>query len=157
MSIFASTDPSHSSGGASSLLWWIREKPGRVLGSDSPDTGIGHRTQSLCDRLPADLRERTGPELPGLPLRPVYLTKDEWVTEIANKTVHGAMHLSWVPDGTGGHRGQMAVLVRPNGIFGALYLAGIRPFRHVFVYPALMRRLDRAWRAPTGGSAAPSA
>ena len=28
----------------------------------------------------------------------VYLTRDEWVAEIANQTVHGLLHLGWVPD-----------------------------------------------------------
>lgn len=155
VSLIASTDPSQGSGGASSLLWSIREMFGRLLGWDGPGTGIGDRTPSLRDRLPADLRDSTGPDIPGLPFSPVYLAQDEWVAEIANKTVHGAMHLGWVPDGSGGHRGQMAVLVKPNGVFGAVYMAGIRPFRHVIIYPAMMRRFDRGWRASNGGSAAP--
>ena len=29
------------------------------------------------------------------------------------------MHIGWVPDGAGGYRGQMAVLVKPNGLLGA--------------------------------------
>lgn len=28
------------------------------------------------------------------------------------------MHVGWVPDGSGGYRGQMAVLVEPNGLLG---------------------------------------
>ncbi len=39
----------------------------------------------------------------------LYLLDDEWAAEIANRTVHGVMHIGWVPDGTGGYRGQMAV------------------------------------------------
>jgi hypothetical protein len=57
------------------------------------------------------------------------------------------MHLGWVPDGAGGHRGQMAVLVKPNGWLGEAYMAAIRPFRHLVVYPALMRSVEREWRA----------
>ena len=57
------------------------------------------------------------------------------------------MHIGWVPDGTGGFRGQMAVLVKPNGLLGTGYMAVIRPFRHLIVYPLLMRETGRAWRA----------
>jgi hypothetical protein len=58
------------------------------------------------------------------------------------------MHLGWIPDGAAGYRGQMAVLLKPNGLFGAAYMAAIKPFRYVIVYPALMRQIGREWRAP---------
>ncbi len=57
-----------------------------------------------------------------------------------------AWHVGWVADGAGGHRGQMAVLVRPNGILGNAYLAAIAPFRHLIVYPLMMRDIGHAWR-----------
>ena len=57
------------------------------------------------------------------------------------------MHIGWVPDGTGGYRGQMAVLVKPNGLLGAAYMAAIGPFRHLVVYPAMTRQIEREWRA----------
>jgi hypothetical protein len=60
------------------------------------------------------------------------------------------MHLGWVPDQTGGYRAQMAVLVKPNGLLGAAYMAAIRPFRHVIVYPAIMREGERTWLALAG-------
>ena len=64
--------------------------------------------------------------------------------------MHGVMHLGWVPDGTGGYRGQMAVLVKPNGLLGTGYMAAIRPFRHLIVYPPMLREIGRGWggRAP---------
>ena len=105
---------------------------------------------TLRDRLPADLRDGpSGPEFDALPFTSLYLLEDEFAAEIANRTVHGVMHLGWVPDGTGGYRGQMAVLVKPNGLFGTAYMAAIRPFRHLIVYPAMMRRIEREWRART--------
>jgi len=61
------------------------------------------------------------------------------------------MPLGWVPDGSGGYRGQLAVLVKPNGLLGACYMAAIRPFRHLIVYPALIRQTGRAWQALTAG------
>jgi hypothetical protein len=44
----------------------------------------------------------------------------------------------------------MAVYVKPNGLLGTAYMAAIKPFRYVIVYPALMRQIGREWRARTG-------
>ncbi|MFG2098688.1 DUF2867 domain-containing protein [Streptomyces sp. NPDC048612] len=128
-------------------LFALRWKLGRLLGWDRPGSGLGVRVRTLRDRLPADLRDAPpGPGFRALPLTPVYLTDDEWAAEVANRTVHAVMHIGWVPDGAGGHRGQMAVLVKPNGRFGAAYMAVIRPFRHLLVDPALMRMIGHAWQ-----------
>jgi hypothetical protein len=56
------------------------------------------------------------------------------------------MHIGRVPDGAGGHRGQMAVLVKPNGLLGSAYMTAIRPFRHAIVYPPMLREFERRWR-----------
>jgi hypothetical protein len=105
---------------------------------------------TLRDRLPADLRDAPpGPEFDSLPFTSLYLLEDEWAAEAANRTMHGIMHIGWVPDEAGGYRGQMAVLVKPNGLFGTAYMAAIRPFRHLIVYPPLMRQIEREWRART--------
>ncbi|HEX5908680.1 MAG TPA: DUF2867 domain-containing protein [Propionibacteriaceae bacterium] len=134
-------------------LFAIRWKLGELLGWDDPDAGVGSRVPTLRDRLPADLRDApAGPEFDTLPFRSVYLTHDEWASELANRTVHAVMHLSWVPDDAGGYRGQMAVLVKPNGLFGRLYMAGIAPFRYLFVYPPLMRDFARGWQADRSNS-----
>ncbi|UYM07432.1 DUF2867 domain-containing protein [Solicola gregarius] len=129
-------------------LFSIRWKLGALLGWDDDEDGVGARVPTLCDRLPEDLREgAAGPGFDRLPFSPLYLIDDEFAAEMANKTVHGVMHLSWVPDDSGGFRGQMAVLVRPNGLFGRAYMAGIGPFRHLLVYPPLMRGIAESWRA----------
>ena len=65
--------------------------------------------------------------------------------------MHGVMHLGWVPNGAGGYRGQVAVLVKPNGLLGRAYMAAIKPFRYLFVYPALMRMIGRDWWTPDLG------
>lgn len=136
--------------GATGVLFAIRWKLGGLLGWDREDAGLSRRVPTLRDRLPDDLRDRPrGPEFHALPFRSIYQTEDEWAAEIANRTVHGVMHIGWVPDGAGGHRGQMAVLVKPNGLLGAAYMALILPFRYVIVYPALMRRIGREWRTRT--------
>ena len=142
-------DPSRGSASrAARVLWTIRWEVGQLLGWDGPDAGLGSRVRTLRDRFPADLRAApSGPRFRALPFSPLYLLHDEWAAEIANRTVHGVMHIGWVPDGTGGYCGQMAVLVKPNGLLGAGYMAGIRPFRHLIVYPLLMAEIERGWRA----------
>jgi hypothetical protein len=148
---------SQGSSPAVRLLWAIRTKAGELLGWDGPDAGVGSRVPTLRKRLPEDLREApSGPDFDALPFTSLYLLEDEWAGEIANRTVHGVMHLGWVPDGAGRYRGQMAVLVKPNGLLGAGYMAAINPFRHLIVYPALMRQIGRAWRAGAGGGDPPA-
>src|SRR6266545_4810308 len=136
----AALDPSQSSSRAVSMLFAIRWKVGALLGWDGPDAGLGSRVPTLRDRLPADLRDiPCGPDFDALPFTPLYLLDDEFAAEIANRTMHGVMHLGLVPDQAGGYHAQMAVLVKPNGMLGTAYMAAIRPFRHLIVYPALMR------------------
>jgi len=144
----AAGDPSNADPRAVRALFAIRWKIGALLGWDGPDTGLGSRVPTLRDRLPADLRDGpSGPRFGALPFAPLYLTSDEFAAEIANRTMHGVMHLGWVPDQAGGYRGQMAVLVRANGLLGTAYMAAIRPFRHLVVYPLMIRQIGRTWCA----------
>lgn len=144
--IAASFDPSRSSFGAVRALFAIRWRLGELLGWDGPDAGLGSRVPTLRDRLPADLRQTAlRAEFDALPFSPLYVTDDEMAAEIANRTVHGIMHMGWVREGTGGYRGQMAVYVKPNGLLGEGYLAAIKPFRHLIVYPAMLRDIGRRW------------
>ncbi|MEU9192402.1 DUF2867 domain-containing protein [Streptomyces hundungensis] len=132
----------------SRLLFAVRWKLGALLGWDKSDAGVGSRVPSLRDRLPADLLEGPrGPDLGANKFSSLYQREDEWAAEMANRTVHAVLHIGWVPDGSGGYRGQMAVLVKPNGRFGGLYMAAIKPFRYLGVYPALIRGIGREWQA----------
>jgi hypothetical protein len=140
----ASFDPSRSSSRAARLLFAIRWRLGELFGWDDARAGLDSRVPTLQDRLPPDLRDAPGPSFRGAPFRSLYLTDDEWAAEIANRTMHGILHLGWVPDGDG-YRGQMAVLVKRNGLVGAAYMSAIRPFRYLIVYPAMMREIERAW------------
>jgi hypothetical protein len=144
----ASGDPSQGSSCPVRMLFAIRWKLGELFGWDGPDTGLGSRVPTLRDRLPADLRAAPcGPAFDALPFTPLYLLDDEFAAEIANRTMHGVLHLGWVRDETGGYHGQMAVLVKPNGVLGTAYMEAIRPFRHLIVYPRMLGDIDRAWRA----------
>jgi hypothetical protein len=147
----ASLDPSQGSSRAVRTLFAIRWKIGELLGWDGPEAAVGSRVPTLRDRLPDDLRDAAaGPGSEALPFTPLYLLDDEWAAEVANRTVHGVLHLGWVQDETGGWRGQMAVLVKPNGLLGNAYMAAIAPFRHLIVYPRLLREFGRAWQAGAG-------
>jgi len=144
---FAVGDTSNNPSWAARTLFTIRWRLGALLGWDDPGSGVGSRVPTLRDRLPADLRDApAGPEFDTLPFSSVYLTDNEWAAEMANRTVHAVMHMGWVPDDAGGYRGQMAVLVKPNGLFGKVYMAVIAPFRYLIVYPPLMRRIGQTWR-----------
>jgi Protein of unknown function (DUF2867) len=139
---FTAGDTSTNPSRAARALFAIRWKIGELLGWDDPDP----QRPTLRDRLPEDLRAAPGPDFDRLPFSSLYLLEDEWAAEIVNRTVHGVLHIGWVADGTGGYRGQMAVLVKPNGLLGTAYMAAIMPFRHLIVYPPLMREIGREWQ-----------
>jgi hypothetical protein len=129
------------------LLFAARWKLGALLGWDKSEQSVGTRVRSLRERLPADLRlAPPGPNDPNIPFTPVYLLHNECAQELANKTVHDICHLGWVPTGDGEYELRMAALVKPNGLLGRIYMAAIRPFRHLIVYPALTRKWEEAWR-----------
>lgn len=151
-------DPSNADSRATRLLWNLRDRLGRWLDlgeisrpaeDREPRLPIpGTDATSLLDRLPADLRGRTGDLAFGaLPFVPLYRTDREAAAEVSNKTVHGVAHLSWIELGENRYEGRMAVYVKPRGAFGRSYMAAIKPFRYWIVYPALMAQVERAWDA----------
>jgi Protein of unknown function (DUF2867) len=144
LQMMESFDPADSSP-VIGALFAIRWHVGRWLGMDRGDAGLGVRVGSLRDRLPADLRAADASVGIRLPFRAVYVTDREAAFEIANETMHGVLHLGWVPDGVGGYSGQMAVLVKPNGWFGRVYMAAITPFRYGLVYPMMLQAIGTRW------------
>jgi Protein of unknown function (DUF2867) len=144
-----SGDPEQTSSRAARALWSLRWKLGEVLGLDEPGSGLGSRVKPLRERLPDDLRAAAGPEFESLPFTALYLTDNEFAAEIANQTVHGVLHLGWVAVGDE-YRGQMAVYVRPNGLLGNAYMAAIKPFRYLVVYPQMLRTMERRWQQRPG-------
>jgi hypothetical protein len=150
----SSGDPAESSSRTAQVLWAIRWKVGELLGWDEAEAGSDSERPTLRRRLPADLRQGpSGPDFEMARFASLYLLDDEWAAEIVNRTVHGVMHIGWVPDESGGYRGEMAVYVKPNGLLGNAYMAAIRPFRHLIVYPPLMRQIERDWQAGAGDPA----
>jgi preprotein translocase subunit SecD len=129
--------------------WRERERRVRTIPDTTPTATqqTSRERSAFRDRLPADLRSTAGPEFDSLPFRSLYLTDDEWAAEAANATKHGVLHVGRVEDPAGGFRAHRAVLVKPNGVLGSAYMTAIRPFRHLVVYPPLLREMGRAWPA----------
>jgi hypothetical protein len=153
---FAGGDPAKSLPGIARLLWNLRFTVGALLGWDDLKSGPGSRVPSLQERLPADLRGvPTGPVFDALPFTSLYMLENEFAAEIANRTMHGVLHLGWVEVEDGSYRGQMAVLVKPKGGFGSAYMAAIKPFRYLIVYPATMRQIEAVWRSGSARRAGP--
>jgi hypothetical protein len=155
----ASLDPSNAGSAASRMLFRTREILGRLLRWDQPDKTRpipGCSETSLQMRVPRALRAtadglRVSDALRHAGARALFITDDEAALEIANDTVHGVLHFSLVRETDGLHRPHMAIYVKPHGLLGRLYLKAIAPFRHLIVYPALMRQIERAWSAREGG------
>jgi hypothetical protein len=150
-----SLDPAEASSPVRALFT-ARHLLGGVLRLDSHENELpipGCSETSLRDRLPQHLQGSTDDVQVGRALRasggafaPVYLTDTECAAELSNATVHGVLHLGWVECGNGVYEGRLAVYVRPRGLLGQAYLRFIGPFRHLLVYPELMRMAGRAWR-----------
>ena len=153
-------DPGHAKSLPTRVLWRLRDRLGgwfdlgRISSpSDSGRNGAasnlsipGTSETALADRLPDDLRNTAADlHFDSLPFTPLYRTDVEFAAELSNQTVHAVMHLAWVEQDEGRYQGQMAVYVKPRGLFGKGYMALIKPFRYWIVYPALMRQIEREW------------
>ena len=149
LEVMTSRDLAREASPVTRLLFGVRTMLGRWLGwDDAAQRAIPGRDEvSLAERLPADLRGTAAGLRTGSSFTPLYRTGTEFAAEISNQTVHGVLHLAWVDRGQGRYQGQLAVYVKPRGRLGRQYMAFIAPFRHWLVYPALLRQIERAWRA----------
>ncbi len=135
----------------SALLFEVRHRLGQRFGwDDAASTNTlpipGCKETSLRERLPADVPVSSENVFGNLSnFRPVFVIENEAAVEVSNKLVHAILHLGWVkqPDGT--YRGQLGVYVKHRGAIGRPYMSAIRPFRHLIVYPALMRSIGTSW------------
>jgi hypothetical protein len=157
LELLSSFDPANAECAASRALFSLRFRLGAWFGWDDPAQKRpipGCTETTLSARLPDELRGSANGSVMSAAARraaggftPLYRTDDEWAAEISNATVHGVLHLAWVEQRDGRYRAQMSVYVKPRGKLGEIYLTLIQPFRHLIVYPALMRQLGRAWDA----------
>jgi hypothetical protein len=147
----ASFDPTESGSVLSRFLFWFRLRLGALLGWDKEElrTIPGSNDTSLADRLPDQgpvVPETTGAMNEKAGGFTAFLcTDDEWAAEISNSTVHGVLQLTWVEHEAGRYRAHLAVYVKERGRLGQAYLRLIGPFRHLVVYPSLMRAVGRQW------------
>jgi hypothetical protein len=153
LKVVTTSDPAHGALPVR-ILWGARDLLGKWfdLGriSEQSDGGSndlpipGTSETSLVGRLPAELvGSADDVEFGSLPFTPLYRTDNEFAAELSNRTVHGVMHLALVDQGDGRQQGQMAVYVKPRGLFGRAYMGFIKPFRYMIVYPMLTRQLER--------------
>ncbi len=163
LELLSAGDPANAESLPTRLLWRLRDRLGAwfdlgeiasAKGKDGGATIPGTDETSLAGRLPDDLRGTAADvRFASLPFVPLYRTADEFAAEIGNRTMHGVMHLAWARRDDGDYQAELAVYVKPNGRFGTAYMALIKPFRHLIVYPALMRQSERTWarRPPRRG------
>ena len=160
LEVFRALDFPNSASLPVRALWWARDQLGKWFDLGRISTPIdttaseaptplpipGTNETSLAERLPEDLRDTvTSSEFESTPFMALYRTDLEYAAELSNRTVHSVLHLAWAEQGDGSYQGQMAVYVKPRGLFGKRYMAFIKPFRYLVVYPALMGHIERAW------------
>jgi len=112
-------------------LFGLRRWLGRLFRWDGPEPPAG--TPARRDPLDG-------------PFRVVHESDVEIVGEVENRTVHAFSVLALCPV-PGGYRAWWAIYVAPVGRITALYMALIDPFRRFLVYPAILRHVQRCWRA----------
>jgi hypothetical protein len=133
-----------------SALYRVRRLLGRVFGWD--DIRID-TTSSLAGLL--SQRDRSESEVPAGtpdgPFRVLYRFRNEQLSEIRNATVQGYLCTALIPTATG-YRFFLAVYVLPVSWLTRPYLIAIEPFRRFLLYPAMLRRIRRAWLEKYGGA-----
>jgi hypothetical protein len=103
---------------------------------------------SVASRL-SEQDRRDSEVVPGTPdgaFRLVYRFPDEQLGEIRNATVQGYLCVALARTATG-YRLYWGVYVLPVSWLTRPYLIAIEPFRRFILYPAMFRRIRRAWLA----------
>jgi len=130
-------------------LWW-RHLLGRVFGWDDVRMETKYSLAGLLSE-----RDRSESEVPAGtpdgPFRVLYRFRNEQLSEIRNATVQGYVCTALIPIATG-YRLFLAVYVLPVSWLTRPYLIAIEPFRRFLLYPAMLRRIRRAWLRKYGGT-----
>ena len=125
----------------------LRTRVGRLCGWDS-DIHTIHRHQdtSYIHRLSLDVRRRSAlaPGSQDGRFHLLYVLERESLAEFRNATVH-ALFAFALTETLAGYRLYLGVYVQPVSRLTALYMALIDPFRRFIVYPAVLRKIRRAW------------
>jgi Protein of unknown function (DUF2867) len=132
--------------GVAKWLFWLRGRIGALFGWDN------HRpnwdAESYLHRLtPADrARSLAAPGTRDGNFIILYRFEDEQLAELRNGTVHALSSFS-IRLAPSGYLAYLGVFVKPVHGFTRLYMWAIKPFRHLIVYPAIIRIIQSAWAA----------
>jgi len=133
-------------------LFGLRFRIGALFGWDHGRPAWD--AESYANRLSPEDRARSlvPPGTRDGHFRILYRFEDEQLSELRNATVHAFASLSIRP-APGGYLAYLAVFVRPVHGLTRLYMGAIAPFRRLLVYPAIIRKMQRAWVERYGESA----
>jgi hypothetical protein len=122
------------------LRWFL----GRLFGWDDDRHDLP--TASYVHRLTDDDRQRSRVEAGSAdgPFRLLYRFENESLGEIINATVH-AFALTAMEASANGYTLYLGVYVKKVSPLTPVYMALIDPFRKLFVYPAMIRKMERTW------------
>jgi len=131
-------------------LFGLRFFLGRVFGWDQERMAP---ERSMLARL-SERDRRDSQITPGTsdgPFLVLYQFPGEALAETRNATVHGFLCTALARTATG-YRMYWGVYVRPVSWLSRPYLLAIEPFRRFILYPAMLRRIRRAWIAAFGAA-----
>jgi hypothetical protein len=138
--------PSH----IANALYGVRHVLGRVFDWDRVPMRL---EESLLSRL-SERDRRDSEIIPGTrdgPFLLLYQFPGEALSETRNATVHGYVCTALARTASG-YRLYLAVYVLPVSRLSRPYLITIEPFRRFILYPAMLRRIRRAWLAAYGAA-----
>ncbi len=143
--------------GAAGLLAF-RRALGQVLRLDDDRDALaipGRVEHRVRERLADADRVRDTGVLPARigAFETVYAFGEEALLEIANRTIHALLHVSWVAAGDGRRAAVLAIYIKSRGLGSRAYMALINPFRHLVVYPAWITHVQRSWEARRAAAA----
>jgi len=133
------------------VLYGVRRFLGRAFGWDRVQM---RPEESLLSRM-SERDHRDSEITPGTPVGQfllLYQFPNEALSETRNATVHGYVCTALARTATG-YRLYWGVYVLPVSRLTRRYLIAIEPFRRFILYPAMLRRIRRAWLAAYGASA----
>jgi hypothetical protein len=125
-------------------LFHLRKRIGALFGWDA------HRpawsVESYANRLTVADRAKSAvaPGTADRRLRFLYQFEDEQLSELRNATVHAFSSLS-IRQTPEGYLAYWAIYAQPVNRLTRLYMTAIMPFRRLVVYPAIIRKVQRAW------------
>ena len=131
-------------------LFRLRGRIGALLGWDQERAAWN--AESYVHRLSAADRAQStaAPGTPDGRLSLLYRFENERLSERRNATVHAFSSRSIRPT-PGGYLVDLAIYAQPVHRFTRLYMRAIAPFRRLVVYPAIIRKVQRAWAERYGG------